>query len=284
MKSKVETITPDIARKYLKSNNRNRFVRERAVEQYAKDMKLGNWLTTHQGIAFAENGDLIDGQHRLLAIIESGCSIPMLVTTGLPSSHRNGVEVFTMDVIDTNRTRTVGDQLHLMHEVSNGTKVAAACAVIAWICTSGKVKLTTPQAVAILEIYGKAISEMHGLLSHFKPASVAPVVGTLAFCSVPYTSEASAFAADLVSGENIKKGMPVFALRNYLINGGTVARTWTSHKETLIESVANAFHNAVNKESIVLIKRGALGLNFFRAKQRTNVEKVRLKLGIESRP
>ncbi len=43
-------------------------------------MREGHWDTTHQGIAIASDGTLVDGQHRLLAIVESGVTVRMNVT------------------------------------------------------------------------------------------------------------------------------------------------------------------------------------------------------------
>jgi len=74
-----EKITPAIARSILAMNIGNRNVRTSVVSKYAKDMKNGMWLTTPEGIAIDKTGNLIDGQHRLHAIVESGVSQNMLV-------------------------------------------------------------------------------------------------------------------------------------------------------------------------------------------------------------
>ena len=46
----------------------------------------GDWQLTHQGIAFDTTGRLIDGQHRLHAIIEAGVPVQILVTRGCSAS------------------------------------------------------------------------------------------------------------------------------------------------------------------------------------------------------
>jgi len=75
----VETITPDAAREMLRLNTGNRKPRASTIEQWAKDMQAGAWLVTHQGIAVAPDGRLLDGQHRLMAIVRAGVSVRMLV-------------------------------------------------------------------------------------------------------------------------------------------------------------------------------------------------------------
>ncbi|GGQ53922.1 hypothetical protein GCM10010195_06630 [Kitasatospora griseola] len=65
----------------------------------------GEWKLTHQGIAFDENGALVDGQHRLHAIIEANVSVKMLVVYGLSE------DVFP--VLDSGKSRSAADALLL---------------------------------------------------------------------------------------------------------------------------------------------------------------------------
>ncbi len=55
------------------------------VAQLAHYMKEGHFQLTHQGIAFNEDGELFDGQHRLLAVMKSGVPVQMVVTRGANS-------------------------------------------------------------------------------------------------------------------------------------------------------------------------------------------------------
>ncbi len=79
----VETITPDMALSYLSCNQGNRPVRVNQVKSLADAIKRGEWRLTHQGIAFSSNGRLLDGQHRLSAIVEAGVPVRSLVSRGL---------------------------------------------------------------------------------------------------------------------------------------------------------------------------------------------------------
>src|SRR4051812_36080512 len=104
MKTKPESITPAIAAAILKNNIANRPVRQMAIDEYAQEMSAGRWALTHQGIAIDEKNTLLDGQHRLLAVMQSGVTVVMQVTRGVPVT-ASGNGVFTMDVIDNGRTR-----------------------------------------------------------------------------------------------------------------------------------------------------------------------------------
>ena len=81
--AKVENIGPDGAKKFLDRMIYNRNVSPSRVTAYAVDMRSGSWDLNGQAIVLDENGLLLDGQHRLLAIIESGVTLPMLVVRGM---------------------------------------------------------------------------------------------------------------------------------------------------------------------------------------------------------
>ena len=97
----IETITPEVAQGYFQKNIKNRPIKMGAVEALARDIKRGTFVTTHQGIAFDTNGNLVDGQHRLLAIIAAGIPVQMMVT--------RGVEPDTKLVVDRGEARTMRD-------------------------------------------------------------------------------------------------------------------------------------------------------------------------------
>ncbi len=98
-------ITPDIASQWLEGNVRNRRIDQRHVECLAQEMLAGRWNTTHQGIAFDTNGTLVDGQHRLWAILQAGCAIRMAVSFGVPAGN--------IDAIDGMKARRVVDRMSL---------------------------------------------------------------------------------------------------------------------------------------------------------------------------
>jgi len=86
MKTQLIEVTPKLAREWLKANKANRPLRPSHVETLRMSFERGEYVTTHQGVAFDEDGVLLDGQHRLTAIslLPDGYSFSMLVTEGLP--------------------------------------------------------------------------------------------------------------------------------------------------------------------------------------------------------
>ena len=91
--TKLVKITPSMARMFLDdANKQNRRVSISRVAMYANDMRNGEWMTTHQGICFFDDGTLADGQHRLMAIIKAGVTVEMMLTSGMPKSSIMGID------------------------------------------------------------------------------------------------------------------------------------------------------------------------------------------------
>lgn len=274
LNTKLETITPAIAEEYLKKNNSNRNVRSAHVDRLKQEMLADRWLVTHQGIAFDEYGNLLDGQHRLIACAMSGKTIQMMVTRGLEAKH-NGDEIYTMDVIDCGRGRSTADQLSLMHGVANSNLAAATMRGIAMAC-AGSVKaapaLSVGQAVPILAIYGEAYEALMEFAGRSKIVRRASVMAALCLGYTVDKDVSLEFSLGLASGENIKRGEPIYALREHLITKH--GQLTEEGRYRLIETTANCFYNAVKGNEIIAAKPGAQGLDYLLSKQRKSVETV----------
>lgn len=166
-----------MAMKILEDKNpHNRNVIEGTVQAYANDMKNKRWTLTHQGLAFDENGNLMDGQHRLWGVVFANVAVEFNVTRGIPVQDvKNGVVINTMDAIDVGRVRTTGSQMALCHGVKNGNQVAACIRGLVGILTSGtdikKNKLSTANSLYIYELYGESVSAIIESMASHRRAS-----------------------------------------------------------------------------------------------------------------
>ncbi len=106
----------------LEANTSNRPLSRSVVRSFAEAMLRGEWLVTHQGIAFDTAGVLVDGQHRLAAVIEADLPVEMTVFTE--------VEPGTFDVLDTGKKRNAADVLAIEGEKS--TTLLAAMVRTVW--------------------------------------------------------------------------------------------------------------------------------------------------------
>lgn len=100
---RIETITPTMAEEYLTHNLKNRPCSERIVSDYVNRMKAGEWMLSPDAIAFDYNGNLINGQHRLKAVVKSGVECQFYVGRNCQPA------VFV--VTDEGKKRSAGDTL-----------------------------------------------------------------------------------------------------------------------------------------------------------------------------
>jgi len=108
-------VTPDLAQDWLTTHNTsNRPLNKLAVERYASDMAAGRWALNGTTIVFDVSGTLVDGQHRLAAVVSAQVTIDALVVRGVPQG--------SFATIDVGKLRTVSDSLKAAHVVPAGTQ------------------------------------------------------------------------------------------------------------------------------------------------------------------
>lgn len=265
-----------MASQMLKSNTGNRKIRMPHVNRLKTEILAGRWLVTHQGIAFAEDDTLLDGQHRLMAIEASGKSVQMLVTHGIPKTHNGDVNFKTMDVIDCGNKRTTDDQLALLHGVKNTKKTLGALRLIASVfCGQAKQagSLTVGQAMAMLEIYGVYIESLILATYGSRIAARSAIIGSLALTSTVAEEDSLKFVEQLNLGKGIGDGDPVYALREQLI--AYPPGHGENDRIQLLYKTTNCLYNTIQGFPIRLVKATKIGLEYFMIQDKKNVEKVR---------
>lgn len=125
-------VTPQLAGELLAKNNSNRRVRPNHVANLANDMRMGKFQATHQGVAINPSGELVDGQHRLLAVVKSGVTVKMPVAFGVNAENYRAL------MIDVGVSRSMSDLYGI------DRFVAQPCAWIAYLHTSIRAKSTLP--------------------------------------------------------------------------------------------------------------------------------------------
>lgn len=124
----VETITPDIAKEYLKFNVANRPLNIAVVDYYAEQMRKGQWRLNGDAICFIEGGALGNGQHRLQAIIKANCPIDIVVTRGCDKD--------SFATYDSGRNRRVSDVFSI-NSIKNGHFVSSVAQKYLMMVRSG---------------------------------------------------------------------------------------------------------------------------------------------------
>lgn len=212
----VVTVSPELAAKYLERNVCNRKMSRAVVKRYAEEMARGEWQFNGETIKFDGEGRLIDGQHRLHAIVRAGVSVELGIFRSLKHS--------AFKTIDTGRNRTGGDVLSICG-VAYPNETAAAARLL-WLYLSKA--LDTRPSMTNGRLLG-FLDEHPNLLDSVERAMKKPFAqkllsksqwgfGYYAACAID-RKLADRFFAELATGlyGDRKTSQAVYALRERLI-------------------------------------------------------------------
>lgn len=124
MKTELRSITPELASKMLEKNFQNRTLNKKHIAYLSSQMKNNQWQFDGQPIRFDKYDRLLDGQHRLSAVVHSEETVQFLIVSGLEES--------TFKVMDTGKNRSSGDVLSTMGVKYSSDVAAVAKKVIAF--------------------------------------------------------------------------------------------------------------------------------------------------------
>ena len=117
----VERLTPELANEYLCKNPSNRKLSKAAVRRWADAMRAGHWQVNGESIKFNTADELVDGQHRLKAVVVSGVTIDSIVIRGL--------EKTAFETLDAGKGRSGGDCLYIL-DYKNPNALAATARML----------------------------------------------------------------------------------------------------------------------------------------------------------
>jgi hypothetical protein len=223
MKTETRLITPNDAKRILQKNSMNRKIEERLVNFYCKLMIAGLWKEdTGEAIKIALNGYLLDGQHRLLALIKANISLSFLMVLDLDA------EIFA--VLDSGKTRSAADVFSIS-QIEYGAPIAAG--IKKYILLKRSVRnnsevskrdshISSPELLASYNArmaFWKASATMAGgWYSKFQRIlTPSELIGYYAYFYDISQDEAFTFLDSLCTGTNLDSYDPIKLLREKLI-------------------------------------------------------------------
>lgn len=219
----LENITPEVAELFLSTMEHNRRLSDQRVNYLSKQMLDDLWVFDGSPIKFNVDGELVDGQHRLWAVIESGKTFKFLVVRGVPRQ--------AMATMDTGKSRSFSDILTL--EDATLTQITAIAAVInvlyRWdvglrgsALVSGHSNNVVPNAVLldyfrenrerVIEVTREANSLHHKVRGI---TTTALAVAIWVFSAID-EADSQYFFLRLSDGMGLQEGNPILALRSYI--------------------------------------------------------------------
>lgn len=215
--ARVETITPDMAMELLKRNPNNRQLRMRLSQSIARDIKAGRWQLNGESIILDEDGNILDGQHRLYACVLADEPITALVVRGVMRA--------AATTIDTGAKRLASDVLGMAGESNRHQLAAIIRRVLLWdegyrLNLSGGARITTAhELLDFLADHPECRPAAEFASNSAKVMDCFPSVVGLAhvlFKRVDETGDADVFLTAWRTGADMWSGHPVLALRNSL--------------------------------------------------------------------
>ncbi len=212
---KTMPVGPELARQWLEHNTANRSVRPARVKEYALAMQEGRWLYTADPIRFDSDGRLIDGQHRLKAVVKSGCTVELHVVRGL--------EPQAQDAVDTGAARTASDALKVKG-FKHGPQLAVTVPIVNWLLKGGgfAASYSRDDIVYWVQVH-EGLDEAVDLAyrnRNLLPCQLAPFAAThyaaRAVASDPAVADRF-FVEQMVETIGLSSGAPALATRRYLL-------------------------------------------------------------------
>lgn len=220
MKFETKKVGPDEARDLLKLNVSNRPLSHSNVRKIAGEILSGQWQNTGDTIKISTSNKLIDGQHRLHAIILSGSTIDVNFAIGVDDS--------SFLVIDTGKKRSSSDALALSG-LQNTTLLSTTCRLIMLI-KRGRLLNRAGNEFSNKDIldFANGVSELQETISfvHKKNRSfrmlATPPMSALYFLFAEISQEqADEFFLKYWSGTDLEADCPIKLLRDKLIFDST---------------------------------------------------------------
>lgn len=217
MKAVLETITPKKAAELLKKNTHNRPCMMSYVDELSAAILRGEWKVNGDTIKL--NGDvLVDGQHRLHAVVKSGKSIVTYIV--------RGVQADAFNTIDLGRKRTTG-QLLARDGFKHYNTLSAAARTI-YMYETGRMRILSSRvgdfspsvAFGVVESHSGLVDSVDFVLS-VGAHSIAPGGSIAAFHWLMKQKDdvlADTFWTQVCTGEHIGAKDPSFILRRRLID------------------------------------------------------------------
>jgi len=251
------TVTPAKASQWLENQIPNRNIGMGRVNSYAADMSTKDWQAdTGETIKFTSDGRLLDGQHRLKAVVVVGKPVDMWACHDVP------IEAF--NVIDRNLGRTAAQALAMAgHKHAN--RLAGA---LKWLIryemmigqetrglpSSGRRPITTDEVLDAMERHPgieesiRVTGHSTELLKIIFPTIVTFVHYKAAVCDAEKANE---FVARLQDGANLEPKTPLLALRNLLLRDREELRRLPSDYVCAITVKAWKMHEAGQKIGVL---------------------------------
>lgn len=247
-----QRITPEVAQKMLEFNTENRDPKQSSIDTYAADMLSGAFPFNAFPISFDWDGALLDGQHRLLALLKAGLRDP---SVSIEAHVQFGLDPRVRGTVDKGVSRSNADDYAMKHKVKNAAQLQRMANAIKKILNPRRTKTSFNQMEYIIKNFESGMTVVSKYVTSNKFLSRAPIIGALAFAATAHPrlvdnllNEIVSFKTTTVAGQKLARyaqeerpdnedmtaSKVLFAIKAH-IDGAEIERLQSKDREKLIE-------------------------------------------------
>lgn len=227
IRTETVNVDPQLAIKWLEHNTENRKIDQRRVVRYAEMMRSKMWKLNGEAIIFSKSGRLLNGQHRLWAVVESGEGVDFLVV--------RGVEDDCFDSLDNPKLRNGATVLALAGK--KNTSSLSAALVWKWKYDSGQLGAIvgpSPAEIRRLADENPDYEQAAAYIGSSKKLRKLCAPSVTVFCRAEFSRQsetrADIFFESLDTGTNLSEDSPIYCLRERLVNNsGSISKLPSIH-------------------------------------------------------
>lgn len=199
-------VTPELAREFIVCGGVNRPTKEQHAHSLSRAMRRGWFKQTGDTIKIDRAGRVIDGQHRLLAIVHSGVTQMLLVVWGLETDIEH--------LIDNNLPRTLTDRL-VLRGVQDATRKAAWISAIHDVLYRKQGRVSGDLGVEMEREFRRSLNWMSQFAPTNQPLAYPPLLAAFVLAHHKGADKALPFAIQALRDDGDDVSPQAKALRNY---------------------------------------------------------------------
>jgi hypothetical protein len=257
-------VTPAIAYAWLKFNTANRTPSKAKIRRFTSAMMAHRWTVNGETIKFSVSGRLLDGQSRLMAVVESGATVALEVRLGLPDTAQESMDIgelrkgtHMLEMMGEKYPQVLGPALKLIWLLergllgSSGKGSAGSWPKKSAVMENFDVKPTLAMHEGLKKSVGWIVTEGQRV-DRYLPWSAAAffhyTLGTID------TKARDKFFAQFIDGEGLYKSSPIYALRELIIERKEEKRGSARDTNAAIVKAWNAFRAGKSNATLTMQK------------------------------
>lgn len=258
----TELITPQMAQAMIDrskaSGFKNRKLSEKHVQLWAEEMKAGRWKLNGVSIRISPRGAIVDGNHRLHAVVKANVSVLFEV--------KYNVSEDFFDTYDIGKQRSMGDIISTQGFDKYKDFISSGSRAIYIYIAKNKIGISrvskdwkVPYAILepILKTYGDEIIDAASNINKNKLSRIfnqSVYICLYTIFGFINKDKRNIFFDKVIKGENDSRGTSTYALKTFLANQKLLVKTRKLKPDHEAKNIIHAWNKFLKNEPVIQLK------------------------------